>query len=567
MPKDTVQRAKRAAGRMTARRGRALRVTWALAAACLLLLTSLVLARHGNLAWDDADYLRRGLADARLVAASSSRSPICRIADVLLQEQPKPPLLVAWLILGVPLLGRDNLDALIVLGSVLPFALLLWATVGVARRLQGDRAGLLALVLLVSSPSALSFGGKVMVETFLGLWVLLALALLALLAVRPSRRIGALLGLATGLALLTKLTAVLLLAGAAAVLAFWLTRSSPDRLARLRALGWALVACLVIAGPWYARNLPAAVRFGIFSTRFNLDVEGRSRAIAPLQRLLILVADLPGWPLAALLGAGGMLFLAREVRRAGAFGVGRTFLSDRDGQECPSYDRIPARRALARCFGVLTVACVIVATAALLFPHHFDSRFLLPLWPSLAVALGGSLARIFGDLAASQRLVVGAALAAGLFCAGVGLVREPVSSTCWNARGLIDELVSRHGVSSLANVGNTEGWNVCKTGLVNELRQNPNDCFVLHDLSAETGEALRGRLRRFDAVVVLAPSAFPAGFKDALPALNRGYSAIDQAIEADGELTRVQDLSSLRCGLPPLTCYVRRRGLASIPHR
>ena len=46
-------------------------------------------------------------------------------------------------------------------------------------------------------------------------------------------------------------------------------------------------------------------------------------------------------------------------------------------------------------------------------------------------------------------------------------------------------------MASLANVGNIADWNVCKTGLINELRDNPNDCFVLHDLSAESAEGLR----------------------------------------------------------------------------
>ena len=161
-------------------------------------------------------------------------------------------------------------------------------------------------------------------------------------------------------------------------------------------------------------------------------------------------------------------------------------------------------------------------------------------------------------------IAVGAALAASLAAAVVGLVREPVSTTCWDLRGLIDELVLRHGVSTLANVGNTEGWNVCKTGLINELRENPDDCFVLHDLSAETAEGLRSRLRRFDAVVVLEPAAFPPGFQAALPALNRGCSAITEAIRADPELTRVDGLSQE--GLPPLAFYVRHRlGAAGPP--
>ena len=286
--------------------------TGILAAACLLLLTRQVIFSRGNLGWDDADYLRRGLANARLAAGHGPLEALPRSMDLLLLEQPKPPFLVAWLMIGASLVGRANLDALIVHGSVLPFALLMLATVCLAHRLHGARAGLLALLILVCSPRALAFGGKVMVETFLGLWVMLALALAAGLAVRPSRKAGAMLGLATALALLTKLTAVLLLAGAVMVLAWWIARRAPDRPARLRAAAWAIMVCIAVAGPWYARNLPAAVRFGLLSSRFNLEVEGRSEVIAPLERLLILLADLPGWPLATILGSLGMMLWFRK---------------------------------------------------------------------------------------------------------------------------------------------------------------------------------------------------------------------------------------------------------------
>ncbi len=59
-------------------------LTWALLALSLAFLTSLVLLRHGNLAWDDADYLRRGLADARQATAGtrlSDRTAVARPID------------------------------------------------------------------------------------------------------------------------------------------------------------------------------------------------------------------------------------------------------------------------------------------------------------------------------------------------------------------------------------------------------------------------------------------------------------------------------------------------------
>ncbi len=140
----------------------------------------------------------------------------------------------------------------------------------------------------------------------------------------------------------------------------------------------------------------------------------------------------------------------------------------------------------------------------------------------------------------------------------LALAREPASRTCWAAQGLIEALVDQHGARTLGNIGNTADWNVCKTGLINELRDHPESCFVLHELSAESAERLRDRLARLDAVVVLDPSAFPPGFLAALPGLNRATATAQALVGADPEMVRVQDLP--HAGLPPLAVYVRDRG-------
>src|SRR5271166_6406321 len=486
------------------RRSPATILTWLLLSSSLVLLICLVLARHGNLAWDDADYLRRGLADARHATSGTTLAVIPRLLARLIKEQPKPPLLVGWIALGALLTGRSHIDLLMVYSSVVPFLLLALGTVGLARRLHGPAAGLLALAFLLASPRALSFGGKVMVETFLACWVLLALGLASELAVWPRRTTGIALGLATGLALLTKLTAVLLLAGASVSFLWWMFRPGPYRSLRKRALGWAIVMCLAVAGPWYACNARVAVRFGTFSARYNLLAEGQSRIVSPRDRLGRILSDLPGWPLIVMLGVVGF---GISVRR----GSNPTLETAERAALCST----PAR------FRVLVVASTLAAAGALMIPAYFDTRFLLPLWPSIA-----------------------------------GVVGEPASTTCWAARGLIDQIVSRYGVATLANVGNVADWNVCKTGLINELRDDPSNCFVLHDLSAESAEGLRTRLPRFDAVVVLETAAFPSGFLAAVPGLNRAYPSIFSTIEADSAWVRLDGLPLE--GLPPLTIYGRR---------
>ncbi len=519
-------------------------LTWILVSTSLVFLTGLVRARHGNLAWDDADYLRRGLADARYATAATKLTVVPRLFDRLVHEQPKPPLLVAWIALGALLAGRSQIDVLMVAASVLPFGLLAIATAGLARRYHDAAAGLLAIAFLLASPRAFSFGGKVMVETFLAFWIMLVLMLASELAENPRRRMGVVLGLATGLALLTKLTAFLLLAGALPPFLWWMLRPGSDGPLRVRSLAWAIVACLAVAGPWYLCNARAAVQFGAFSARYNLVAEGQSHIVPVWQRLWQILTDLPGWPVVATLGLAGF---AISFRRPSLF---RSTVATTTAQGTMTASR----------FRLMTLASILVAAGALMLPAYFDTRFLLPLWPSMAVALGGVLAEVFRGVSFRPRAAMAAALAGSLAASTLAVVSEPACSTCWTARGLIDQIVSRHGVANLANVGNIADWNVCKTGLINELRKNPGDCFVLHDLSAESAEGLRARLPRFDAVVVLKTSAFPPGFLDAAPGLNRAYPSIFATIEADPAWQRLDDM--VLDGMPPLSIYVRDRGIA-----
>ena len=124
-----------------------------------------MLARKANLAWDDADYLRRGLTNARFAEEKGPLLIVPRAIDRLLLEQPKPPWLVGWIELGVHLIGRRNIDALILYSTVIPYALLMAAVTFYGRRLSGPWGGFIALLCLASSPLSLAFGGKVMVET------------------------------------------------------------------------------------------------------------------------------------------------------------------------------------------------------------------------------------------------------------------------------------------------------------------------------------------------------------------------------------------------------------------
>jgi Dolichyl-phosphate-mannose-protein mannosyltransferase len=517
-----------------------------MAATGLLALTLTVLVgavawtRQGNLTWDDADYLRQAL---KIVDRASVHGPLGTLPAVIggtLRERPKPPLLVAWIAAGRLILGRPgDLRPLIVFATAVPFGLLAAASAGVAGRLAGPRAALAAVAALGASPLALTYGAKVMVETFMALWVLLVLYAAVRFLERPSRTCAAALGLALGLALMTKLTVALLLpAPFLALVVLHTRRHGLGRRAASLVLA-ALVPVAVVAGPWYVRNGRAAVRFAVFSARYSQVAEARTDEIPATARLSDLGAQVPGWPMLGVAALGG---LAAWRARAG----GGTIHEE------------PGRGA--RDFNWLALLGAAGGAAVLLRTSYFDPRFLLPIWAALAVVVGITLGRtsVATGLGPRAMTTLAAVLVVlGLHGAITGLIREPTRPTFWAARGLIDEMVDRYSVTTIGNLGNCAEWNVCKTGLINELRSNPGGCFVLFDVSQWTAQDVERRLDRLDAVVVLDDGTLTSAVRAAAPGLNRAFEEVRSRLRAGGRFDQVA--VDARSDLPPLSVYVRRR--------
>jgi hypothetical protein len=503
------------------------------AALALTGISVLVWRREGNLAWDDAGYLMRGLRIATRARAAGTFGAIGSALVQILRERPKPPLLIGWTELGACLLGPGATRAWIVLSSVGPFAILVGSVVLVARRLAGAWAGLVALGCLLASPLALSYGARVMVESFMGAWVLIALYGASSLLHDPRPRHAIRLGLAVGLAALTKLTVLLLLPVPLAIAAVLFARRHPlDRHAARLGMAAALAA-LVVAGPWYLANGRAAVRFAVFSSRYNLEAEGKTEVVPSATRLARLGQDVAGVPMLAVLG----------LSLTGAL---------------PRRSSADARRGTrAGDFAVLAVACAVSGAVILLVPPYFDPRFLLPAWPALAVVVGIGMARPRPGVRPVKPVIAAMLITLGLGRSVMALQREPRNVTYWSAAGLIDDLVERHGARIIANLGNTPDWNVCKTGLVNELRPGADRCHVLLDLSRIAPEALDRRLGRLDAVIVLGTEP---GRPDALgpfAGLNRSYDDVLRRLRDDPRFERIP--VRVATEMPRLLVFVRRR--------
>ena len=287
-----------------------------------------------------------------------------------------------------------------------------------------------------------------------------------------------------GLALLTKLTIVLFLPSLVLYLFVSAVRRESARQALLRPLLWSGVICIAVAGPWYARNAVSTVKFAIFSSRYNEIAEGRSDRVGPARRVVVMVRDLAGWPMTATVAtaAAGLAWGSRGRGNGGESGPdGARALRTSISLGWPGWGLAPQRRS---------------SSARPTSTHVFSCRSGRPS-RSISAAPSRSL---MSRLDAVPKVLVGFGLAASVLAACVNVAREPVNPTYWKTAGLIDDLVGRFGISNLVNVGNRASWNVCKTGLINELRAEPGNCFVLHDmtkLSADRAPAAEpGRRRR-----------------------------------------------------------------------
>jgi Dolichyl-phosphate-mannose-protein mannosyltransferase len=515
--------------------------TWVFAALIVGLLTFIVSSRRANLTWDDADYLRRALTNTRVSTSAGGFGVVTRSLRCLLRERPKPPCLVAWIQMGTVAFDRQHLDALILFSSVLPYSILLATVVFLGRRLAGPWGGLGALTCLVASPLSLAFGGKVMVETVLSLWVLLIYALTCRLLVHPSRKLGMAIGILVGLAFLTKLTIVLFLPIPLYFALARVIRGGRERAILLKSLVWSVVACAAIAGPWYVSNANTAYKFAQFSSRYNEIAELRPGRDPTARRLVLMAADLPGWPLVATFGIAAVL-VALVAR-----------------SQTPTADSL-ADEALRDDRGALfsRMAWLGAGSAAtiLLWPLYFDTRFLMPIWPVVAVDLGRRLAVMLPRSPRPQRAIFAAGLAISVICAAIAVVRAPVVPTYWNTAALIDNLVREYGTATIGNVGNFAEWNVSKSGLANELRRQPATCFVLHDLTKMLADEAQRRLPRFDAVIVLGQGNLSETRLMSSPGLNRSYRLISRILAEDPTFARIS--TAPIDGLPALSVYVRK---------
>ena len=141
----------------------------------------------------------------------------------------------------------------------------------IGRRLGGDRAGLTVAAIGAAHPLLIAADGSLMSETLYGFWVAAALLLTLRVLDQPTAARTAALGLAIGLATLTRGEGLLLLVLLVAPVAW---RAGTGNSQRLVLAGTALATAALVIAPWSIRNATTFDRPVLVSTNDGTVLTG-----------------------------------------------------------------------------------------------------------------------------------------------------------------------------------------------------------------------------------------------------------------------------------------------------
>jgi hypothetical protein len=321
------------------------------------------------------------------------------------------------------------------------------------------------------------------------------------------------------LALLTKLSIPLLLLGACVYSLYAYLRRHPINATLARWIACVLLPIVVLDGPWYLKNWKHAVAHASRGPRFNLITGGTT--IPRVQRVIGLAESIVGWPLLlALIVVGLWAYLRPRESPAMPEGPGSEFVPEGTGRE----------------FIKVTVSGCIVGAILVLLPDYFETRFLFPVWPALAIVIAAVLHEFSARGRPWRRTVPPLVLALALGSSLSTECRAHGSVTYWQLEGVIQRLMRDHGVKSLALLGNTGDWNFFKLRLINDLRcarENPPEHpskIEISDLGMLSADDVVRTLDHAEAFVMLDRRFITDEVIQSQPLVNRGYSSIDRVL-------------------------------------
>jgi 4-amino-4-deoxy-L-arabinose transferase-like glycosyltransferase len=408
----------------------------------LVTIASNVRAGDGNFSYDDANYLYRGLFHANQVLAKGNLL-LPRLAWSLSLEDTKPPLFVGLVAIGGLLFGTKSPEPIYLWATLVPAAILSFATVLCARHVSGSKGGFLALMFLWSMPLFIGIATHTMVETLLSSLVALVLYLALKRRDRFQLTVEILLGLCVGLAVLTKLTAAMFVTPMILLIVLQVFRSEGRRRATLLSVRVALIGSLVCA-PWYARHLVETLLFSAHAASFAPLVDVGSPMTRPFRLIVASAGLLPTLIAVAILVSSCRKTLAGEAR------------GDSD-------------------LGVHAISVAIPAAIIVCLPKVFEPRYFLPALVPVAVWIGARATKLLCSRESAWKRWAGPV---GIVALGAwsiaGPWTGPVSRMPWQLTKWLEDMTPPGRKSVTFGVlGSSPDWNIFRLRLLSELGAEP----------------------------------------------------------------------------------------------
>ncbi len=414
--------------------------------ACLILLAAVVaFGVVNNLVWlhidtrpprwDEAHYLTMGLKFHEALFSGGVGS---FVGSVLTLYPANPPLVPALSVPAYLLLGKSADAALAV--NFLAFVMLILATYGLGATLASPWCGLLAAVLVSTYPGAFGLS-RVFYVDFVNV-ALVAVSLYLLVRTEAfSRKVPSLaFGVVTGLGFLCRATYPVFVIGPLGISAYlaWSGRKHDDLTSGVERprlwvnSGLALLGLVVVAAPWYIRNLLPVVRRSLSAGYGAVAVGYGPTNPLTLHAILsyfIILIDVHMTPFGMALFILAVLIL--WVKRS-------TIL-----QEAPT-QKINLSHGLLFCLSSVCVPLMIFATG-----RSQDPRFVAPILPAIAVVSAWGLWSLKSSLL--KKGLIGSAIMVSLFQLWLGTygVRAlPQEVGIWVGRQLPPILIYRQATSN-----------------------------------------------------------------------------------------------------------------------
>ncbi|AGA29393.1 ArnT family glycosyltransferase [Singulisphaera acidiphila] len=220
------------------------RRTWPVRQAVLVGLLALILnlAGNGRISLFDRDEPRYAGATREMRASGDWVHPTFNA-----EPRYHKPVLIYWLMMAGTALGGDNPFGVRLVSSLAGAAtcLVVWAW---GRRMLGERAGLLAGLILATAPIVVAESKMATTDATLMLWVVGCQFCLWELSQRSSWKIAALFWTLLGLAILTKSPAGPVLLVASGAVSWWL--GGPTSFLKRLHWRWGPLLCAAIVLPW-----------------------------------------------------------------------------------------------------------------------------------------------------------------------------------------------------------------------------------------------------------------------------------------------------------------------------